>query len=416
MQFIKACLIKILSVTPFTKALAVSLLKVLRKVYYVLGFRSRYKTNEKTILFEAFMGRQMSCSPKALYREMISNTEYTDFVKVWAFKNPKEYADVLVDEKTVLVKYRSAEYYKYCAKAKYWINNFRMPEEIVPKKEQVYVQCWHGTPLKRLGYDIKEYNMAQNSTKSQRKTYAEDAKRYTYVLSPSDFYTEKFTSAFNLKALGKEDVFIQKGYPRNDFLYTLTENIIIELKDKLGIPEGKKIILYAPTWRDNQHEAGVGYTYNLGVDFDNLYQELGEEYVILFRAHYLVSNGFDFDKYNGFVMDVCNYDDINHLYAVSDMLITDYSSVFFDYANLKRPMLFYMYDMAEYKEDIRGFYIDLEELPGPIIEKEEELIPLIKQMTTETFVYDKKYQVFNQTYNPYNRPCSKEVLQAIIGE
>ena len=416
MQSVKACLIKILSATPFTKSVAVSLLKAVRKVYYVLGFRSRYKTDEKMILFEAFMGRQMSCSPKALYREMLSNEKYADFIKVWAFKNPKDYEGLLVDEKTVLVKYRSREYYKYCARAKYWINNFRMPEEIIPKKEQVYVQCWHGTPLKRLGYDIKEYNMAQNSTESQRKTYSEDAKRYTYVLSPSDFYTEKFTSAFHLKALGKEHVFIQKGYPRNDFLYTLTDEIIAELKKSLLIPEGKKVILYAPTWRDNQHEPGVGYTYNLGIDFDKLYQELSNEYIILFRAHYLVSNGFDFDKYQGFVMDVCQYDDINHLYAVSDLLITDYSSVFFDYANLKRPMIFYMYDKAEYQDTIRGFYIDLEELPGPIIEKEEELLPLIKQMSTEPFVYDECYKKFNETYNPYNRSCSKEVLEAIIGE
>lgn len=416
MRSVKACLIKILSATPFTKAVAVAMLKALRKVYYVLGFRSRYKTNEKIIFFEAFMGRQMSCSPKALYREMLSNEQYSDFIKVWAFKNPKDYEELIEDEKTILVKYRSSEYYKYCAKAKYWINNFRMPEEIIPKKNQVYVQCWHGTPLKRLGYDIKEYNMAQNSTESQRKTYSEDAKRYTYVLSPSDFYTEKFTSAFHLKALGKEHVFIQKGYPRNDFLYTLTDEGIAELKISLKIPEGKKVILYAPTWRDNQHEPGVGYTYNLGINFDKLYHELSEEYVILFRAHYLVSNGFDFDKYHGFVMDVCQYDDINHLYAVSDLLITDYSSVFFDYANLKRPMLFYMYDKVEYKDTIRGFYIDLEELPGPIIEKEEELIPWIKQVTTEPFVYSEKYQIFNQTYNPYNRPCSKEVLEAIIGE
>lgn len=414
MQFIKTSLVKMLSVSPFVKNIAVSMLKNLRKLYYMLCFYHRYRTDDKVILFEAFMGRQMSCSPKALYLEVLQDEMYADYIKVWAFQNPKEYEFLLADPNTRVVSYRSKEYYKYCAVAKYWINNFRMPEEIIPKKEQVYVQCWHGTPLKRLGYDIKEYNMANNSTASQRKTYSEDAKRYTYALSPSDFYTEKFTSAFNLKELGKENIFIQKGYPRNDFLYTLDEAQIRNLKTQFGIPDDKKVILYAPTWRDNQHVAGVGYTYDLGIDFDELYKELSKEYVLLFRAHYLVSNGFDFNKYNGFIIDVCKYDDVNHLYAVSDILITDYSSVFFDYANLERPILFYMYDKKEYEDTIRGFYLDLEELPGPIIEEQDEMVSLIREMTQVPFVCDERYQQFNKKFNPYNRPCSKEVLKQII--
>lgn len=410
----KAFLIKLCSITPFTKKIAVAMVQLIRKLYYKIFFQYRYKVNENIVLFETFMGQQFSCSPKALYQEMINDETYAAYTKVWVFKDPEKYAYLLKNSNTVLVEYRSREYYKYCAMAKYWINNFRVPEEVWPKSNQVYVQCWHGTPLKKIGFDVENYNMANNSTQSQRKTYLQDAKKFTYALSPSDFYREKFTSAFHLKELGKEDIFIQKGYPRNDFLFTINDEIIKELKEKLAIPMNKKVILYAPTWRDNQHVAGVGYTYDLGINFDSLYEALSEEYVILFRAHYLVRNGFDFEKYNGFVIDVCDYDDINHLYAVSDLLITDYSSVFFDYANLKRPILFYMYDLEEYANEIRGFYIDLDELPGAIIRKEELLIDEIKTCFSQKSFCSQKYKYFNQKYNSFQIPCSSEVLKTVF--
>ena len=111
-----------------------------------------------------------------------------------------------------------------------------------------------------------------------------------------------------------------------------------------------------------------------------------------------MANQFDFAAYEGFVWDVSQYPDINELYVVSDLLITDYSSVFFDYANLKRPILFYMYDLAAYRDDIRGFYLDLKELPGPIVETEEALIQAIPQ-ALEQDAYDEKYQRFHARFN-----------------
>ena len=111
-----------------------------------------------------------------------------------------------------------------------------------------------------------------------------------------------------------------------------------------------------------------------------------------------MANQFDFAAYEGFVWDVSQYPDINELYVVSDLLITDYSSVFFDYANLKRPILFYMYDLAAYRDDIRGFYLDLSELPGPIVETEEALIEAIPQALSGD-AYDEKYQRFHARFN-----------------
>jgi hypothetical protein len=197
------------------------------------------------------------------------------------------------------------------------------------------------------------------------------------------------------------------------------QNVIIGGIDKdgrevsLGDFKGKKVVLYAPTWRDNQHTSGEGYTYKTEVDFDKLREELGDEYVILFRAHYLVANSFDFDRYRGFVEDVSSYSDINELYIAADILVTDYSSVFFDYANLKKPVIFYMYDLEEYANDLRGFYISLDELPGPIVRDEDALIKEVR--ACDEWKPDQKYEQFCERYNPKDDGnASERVLARII--
>ena len=196
-----------------------------------------------------------------------------------------------------------------------------------------------------------------NTVEGMKKRYRLEAKKFSYFISPSKYCTEKFTSAWDLKASGKENIIIEKGYPRNDFLFKYEEKDIDRIKkdifgtDYIEKLSNKKIILYAPTYRANQHETALGYVYKEEVDFDKLREKLEEDYVILFRAHYFVANSFEFDKYSGFVYNVSSIDDINDLYIISDMLITDYSSVFFDYANLKRPIIFYMYDLEHYRDE-----------------------------------------------------------------
>ena len=140
------------------------------------------------------------------------------------------------------------------------------------------------------------------------------------------------------------------------------------------MPEGKKVILYAPTFRDNQKlDKAYSYGFTLEMNFDHLLDTLGEDYVILFRPHYFVASQFDFAKYEGRVFNVADVDDVNEVYIISDMLITDYSSVFFDYAILKRPILLFMYDLELYQGQLRDFYIDLKELPFPILRTQEQL-------------------------------------------
>lgn len=368
-----------------------------RRLYY--WWRSHGVTpDEKTVVFNSFNGKTYGCSPKAVYEYMISHEEFSDWQFIWAFKNAKKHKFLEENPNTRVVKQTARVYERKLAQAKYWITNYRVPDHVWPKPEQVYVQCWHGTPLKRLGYDLETSENAIDSIDDIRGKYDMDAKKFTYILSPSRFASEKFISAWNLKENKMEDKVMEVGYPRNDLLLNYKPEDIQKIKEYIGIPEGKKVVLYAPTWRDNQHEAGVGFTYDLNVDFERLRRELGEEYVILFRVHYLVASHFSFDDFEGFIYNVSNYDDINHLYMIADLLITDYSSVFFDYGILKKPMLFYMYDLDDYKDSIRGFYFGIDKLPGRIITEEEDLPDAIRD-SINNFVYDDKYKEFNEIFS-----------------
>lgn len=371
------------------------------------------RVDEKKIFFITFSGRGYSDSPKAIYNYMINAPEYKDYKFVWSFREPEKY-EFLKNDRTQVVKYRSKEENKALRTAGYWISNYRMLDHQKPRKGQIYVQCWHGTPLKRLGYDLQASDNVMNSISEIYEKYRTDAKKFDYILSPSPFTTEKFGSAWNLVKTGQEHKILEKGYPRNDALINTTKEQVKEIKNNLGVGD-KKVILYAPTWRDNQHTSAVGYTYKTEVDFDLLQSKLGKDYVILFRAHYLVANSFDFDKYKGFVIDVSSYPDINDLYLASDILVTDYSSVFFDFANLRKPIIYYMYDLEEYAEELRGFYMSLDELPGPIVREETALIDEIRKC--DTWTVNEKYESFCKRFNPYEDGHSSErVVRAIIGK
>ena len=367
--------------------------------------------DEKKVFFITFSGRGYSDSPKAMYEYMMKAPEYKDYKFVWSFREPERF-EFLKNERTEVVKYRSKAENKALRTSKYWISNYRMLDHQHPKKNQVYVQCWHGTPLKRLGYDLSASDNAMNSMQEIRQKYRTDAAKFSYLVSPSPFTTKVFATAWNLIKTGQTDKIIEEGYPRNDRLINATPEEVKKLRQNLGVND-KKVILYAPTWRDNQHTSGTGYTYKTEVDFDKLRDELGDEYVILFRAHYLVANSFDFDKYKGFVVDVSSYSDINELYLAADILITDYSSVFFDYSNLGKPIIFYMYDLEQYAGELRGFYISLDELPGPIVRDEDHLLAEIH--ACDGWSPDDKYQSFCAKYNPKDDGnASARTLAAII--
>lgn len=384
-----------------------------RKRMYKKFYRDN-PVDEKLVMFESFQGRSCACSPKALYLAMLEDEKYRDYHFVWAVNNVEKHSYLKKNRDTKVVKRISNGYNKNLASAKYLVFNSGLPVYVKLKPEQVYVQTWHGTPLKRLGCDIEAAGSAAFNLKEIRKTYRENGNKFTYLLSPSAYTTEKLSSAFDLTPERRKQIIVEEGYPRNDALFRYTGEQLQGFKAKLKLPEGKKIILYAPTFRDNQFEFSVGFKYKGDMDFDKLMADLGEECVVLFRAHCQIADKFDFGKYKGFVYNVSKYEDVNELYAISDLLITDYSSVFFDYANLKRPVVFYMYDLDEYQNSVRDFYMDLEELPGPIVKTQEEMTIEVKK-NLKDFQYDEKYKAFHEKFNYLDDGnAGKRVLERII--
>ena len=399
--------------------------KIARKTMFIIK-RTKYninglnkKTNPKIVLFSCFNGKSYTCSPKAIYEYMLGDDKYKDYQFIWFFKSDEvnKYDFLNKNRNTKVVSKKSKDYEKYLHIGKYWFFNFKIADYIIPKKDQVFTQCWHGTPLKRLGFDLTHYDNQLNTVKEMRKRYKVETEKFSYFISPSAYASGVFRSAWNLKEFGKNDIIIEKGYPRNDFLFKYTENDVSEIKKRiLGEDiKNKKIILYAPTYRANQHESGVGYVYKEEVDFEKMRKKLGDEFIILFRPHYFVASVFNFDKYKGFVYNASDVDDINDLYVISDMLITDYSSVFFDYANLKRPIIFYMYDLDYYRDESNGFYFDVEEnLPGKIVKTDDDLIDEIIRVSKE-FKYDEKYKKFNEKFNYLDDgEASKRVVETVI--
>lgn len=383
--------------------------QVLKLIYFFYKIMNPMK--EKAVLFISFMGEQYSDNPRALYEYMLSKKEYSGFSYYWVFKEPAKFKLYEKLKGAKLVRYGSGAYYKACASSKYWISNARMKNELSKKKGQIYLQTWHGTPLKKLGYDIEVENFKDigGDLKNLIKNYSLDAKRYDYMLSVSKFYSEHIGSAFGLDRIGKRDIFLEYGYPRNDLLFQYDEGLRASVREELGLNGKRKVILYAPTFREADIGAS-GYEHCLKPDLKRFKKELGGEYQILLRLHYYISKSLDLSDLEGFVYDVSSYADISYLYLISDMLITDYSSVFFDYANLKRPIIFYMYDLKEYNRFMHDFYLGLEELPGPIVYDEDGLLEAIKE--ADRINYD--FEGFNQRFNPHREAASGKVIETVI--
>jgi len=343
---------------------------------------------------------------------MVNNSKYSDYTFVWAFVNKQKYDFLSKNKNTVLVKLYSKEYYKYCAKAKFIITNTSIPNWISFKKDQLYINTWHGKPIKKIGSNVNLDIDKSKDLKKIHKGFRKSGQKFIYIFSPAPFFTEKMATAYGLEKNSKK--VIEVGYPRNDFLFTYTDADVKRIKKELKIPFGKKVILYVPTWRNYEHNKKYGYVYQEALNFEKLSKELGKDYVILFKAHNMEEKNIDASKFKDLIYDVSHVEDINELYIISDLMISDYSGAIFDYANLKRPMLYYMWDKKKYIEESRGVDFDFGELPGPIITKEKELSHAIKEHI-KNFKYDSKYKKFNEKYNCLDgKDCGKKFVDNYI--
>ena len=349
---------------------------------------NRMPVKENWILFESFVGRNCSGQPKYIYKYLQEHYG-NEYRYIWVVNDKK----IHIDGRHKKVKRFSLAYYYYMTRCKYQVNNMRQPLSIPKRSNQILLSTWHGTPRKKLVFDMDDVHSANPRYKDivYRQT-----RKWDYLLADNPFSTEVFQSCFRFE----KDKILEYGYPANDPLYAEDRDVLaIEIKEKLGIPKDKKVILYAPTWRDDSFYAAGEYKFELALDIDRLRKEVGDEYVLLLRMHYWIVDNLDLTKFGDFVYDGSSHDDITELYLISDMCITDYSSVFFDYANLRRPILFYMYDLEKYRDVLRGFYLDVEnDLPGPILQTNEELVNAIININKVGKEYVDKYNRFYRKF------------------
>lgn len=349
----------------------------------------RFSQKDNWVVFESFLGRNYSDSPKYIYKYLLEN-KGDKYRYIWILNDTK----TKIPGNPVKVKRFSLRYFYYTTRSKYWVNNMRQPVWFAKRDSQVLLETWHGTPLKKLVFDMDDVYSASPTYK--RQVYSQ-SRFWDYLISANPFSTEVFQSCF----LYEKDKILESGYPRNDILYAPDKEQIAEkIKKDLGIPADKKTILYAPTWRDDEFYDKGQYKFKLKLDLEYLRKEIGDEYVILLRTHYFIADAIDVTGMEDFVFNVCKYNDIAELYLISDICITDYSSVFFDYANLRRPILYFTYDLEKYRDVLRGFYISIEDdVPGPLLFTNEEIVSAVKNIDKVNEQYKERYDKF------YDRFC-----------
>lgn len=371
-----------------------NLMGVLLKVYSAF-----VPINDKQIMFASFGGRKFDDSPKALYERICSMPEFKGWNIVWAFVDPDKY-DIPRGEK---VKIDTYKFFKSLLSSRVWISNSGMSRGIeLHRKGIIEVETWHGTPLKKIGGEEHQNSMAPDRAKKKRKL---DDK--TIRCAQSEFDLEIFQRIFS----ATKNSFCLSDLPRNDRLLRYSKNEKNDIRTLLGIPESKKVLLYVPTYREYLVDENRQTFLAPPVNLEKWKNMLGGEYVLLFRAHYAVRKAMNFQN-DGFVIDVTDYPDITDLYIIADVMISDYSSTYFDFSILNRPMLCFAYDLKEYEEK-RGLYLDLEAaLPCPIDQNEDSLIKRIKDL--DYTLYSNQTRQFHEKYAPNAGMACESVIKKIL--
>ncbi len=362
------------------------------------------------VVFDSSIGLNYTGNPRAVYERMVERGLDRRFRCIWLFQKGK--APKKLPGTAKIVRYGRFLHLYYMAVAGVWVFDSRQPKFIRKKKNQLYIQTWHGTPLKKLALDMEAVSMSgSHDIRQYRKEFADNTKTWDCLIAQNVFSARIFPRCF---AFSKKMLCI--GYPRNDVLFARNHPQDRKaIRQELGLPD-KKILLYAPTWRDDEYDPDGVYQFRPSLDFARLREALEKDYVIAVKYHYLVGDRIDWSGLEDFVYPFNAQAEISSLYLAADALITDYSSVMFDYSLLHRPMYFYTYDLEKYRDELRGFYFDfLAEAPGPISLTTEELIRDIRQYGTEIGEeFQEKTQAFYEKFHTYETgTASDKVIEEI---
>lgn len=342
--------------------------KFLYACYYYVGtfslrlLRLFVKQQDHLILFIAYGGRKYDDSPKCIYEAMCRDGRFDDYELVWAFNSP----DTYTIGRGRKIKTDTLQYFATALKARCWVTNSSVERGLSFKgKRTFYLNTWHGGAIKLMGSDIPQKN---TSFRTKSKT------KLDVMLSQSDYEARMFSRVFNIPL----ERFAIIGRPRNDELVAAKPDDIKRLKASLNIESSKKVILYAPTFREYENK-GAGCHLSIPVDFHKWEKCLSDEYVLLFRAHYEVASYMNVQD-SDFLRNVSDYPQLNDLMIVADILISDYSSIFYDFSVMGKPMLCFAYDYEEYSQK-RGLYFDIrKELSCENICNEDQLLDAITHL------------------------------------
>ena len=368
---------------------------VRRNKYYLPVMKRLYKLmrlaplDERTIVFEAGQGKQYADSPRAIHEELIRQGDTRR--KVWIYHKRLP----VTDKYTIVVKRHSPAFFWYLATAKYWINNHNFPNYIHRRNRGLYIQTWHGTPLKRMFLDQDNFYGRDPGYVHRVK---EASAQWNALVSPSPYATKAMRSSY-----GYTGEVYELGYPRNDVLRgPATDEIRANVRHRLSIPRERIIVLYAPTFRDDQPTTRGRFAFRWPFDPEQFVERFGNDVTLLVRTHFLINTKLEIpEALKTNIIDVSGFPDINELFLASDMLVTDYSSSFFDYSVLERPIIFFAYDLENYRDNLRGFYLDYEtELPGPVTTTPETLFDEIDRASSVTGADRERLRSFAKQYAP----------------
>ena len=351
------------------------------------------KVDKKAIIFSGH-GRKYNDSPKAIYEYMISHQdEFKDYKYYWALEEPEK---AVIPGNCIKIKTDTIPYFLKTLSCKYWVTCVNIERGLRYKsKKNIYLNTWHGTPIKSI----------DNNGTTRKK---DDFSYMDFFCVSGEYEKECFKKAFCLK----DSQLVYSGLPRNDVLYNVTENDVLKVKEKLGLPVDKKIILYAPTWRDSK-DKGKTYIAKPPINIEKWKKELGDTGIVLMRTHPYTNKllGISFDD---FVIDYTAYPNINDLMIASDILISDYSAAIFDYSILEKPIVCFAYDYEEYKSE-RGLALNMEkEIPGGVLRTEDEVLSAIKNMNYQDACARTK--AFKEKYLEFGGNATKICLEKLFSK
>lgn len=352
---------------------------------------------DNTILYQSFDGERMGDSPFAIFLELISDAEYASYTHIWVLNDIKNCKEEFKNLKNVkFVKLNSRKYFKFLATSKYLINNYTFPDCFIKNDNQIYLNTWHGTPLKFLGKDM-------DGTKGQYKNIQRNLLQTTHLVNSNKYTADIILDSYDIRGL-YSGYLLDCGYPRVDLTIKCDR---INLKTRLKINNYKKIILYAPTWRGElgKIKDNINEVIN---EFKIIRDTLSEEYLVLLRVHPCVTKII---KHYGLEENIIpDYIDTNELISIVDILVTDYSSIIFDFMITKKPILFYANDIDEYMKN-KKYYLNLKDMPGKICSTFLELISSIRNIIQISSDYEEKYKkcLNNYCYNDDGNSTKKVI-------